>query len=54
MSFRNKGLEKIENQFLGNLQSQEKKAYELGDKGGKSISKLIDKLVDYIIPNEKN
>ncbi|WP_417861295.1 hypothetical protein [Winogradskyella sediminis] len=53
MSDKNKSLEKIENLFLNKLDSKGKKAYELGDAGGKGINKLIDKLVDFLIPNEK-
>ncbi|WP_158009622.1 hypothetical protein [Tenacibaculum todarodis] len=46
-------LEKIENSILDKLNPNQKIAYDLGDKGGSWISKMIDKVVDFVIPEKK-
>ncbi len=52
MSKEKNTLEKIESSILDKLNPNQKIAYDIGDKGGSWISKMIDKIVDIVIPKK--
>lgn len=53
MSKEKSNLEKVENTILDKLNGKERIAYDTGDKIGQTISDLIDKAVDSLIPEKK-
>lgn len=53
MSKEKSNLEKVESSILDKLNPNQKIAYDLGDKGGSWISKMIDIVVDFVIPEKK-